>query len=79
MFVSIEMSLSPCLNVTFLVVVMDVGNLQAQNGLDTAIRYLAQNNLATVNKQTVVDVLMDYDKMAEWNSAVTKTKVEELQ
>ena len=61
MFVSIEMFLSPCLNVTFLVVVMDVGNLQAQNGLDTAIRYLAQNNLATVNKQTVVDFLQDQD------------------
>ena len=61
MFVSIEMSLSPCLNVTLLVVVMDVGNLQAQNGLDTAIRYLAQNNLATVNKQTVVDFLQDED------------------
>ena len=61
MFVSIEMSLSPCLNVTFLVVVMDAGNLQAQNGLDTAIRYLAQNNLATVNKQTVVDFLQDED------------------
>ena len=40
---------------------MDVGNLQAQNGLDTAIRYLAQNNLATVNKQTVVDFLQDED------------------
>ena len=61
MFVSIEMFLSPCLNVTFLVVVMDAGNLQAQNGLDTAIRYLAQNNLATVNKQTVVDFLQDED------------------
>ena len=61
MFVSIEMFLSPCLNVTFLVVVIDAGNLQAQNGLDTAIRYLAQNNLATVNKQTVVDFLQDED------------------
>ena len=42
-----------------LVVVMDEGNRQAENGVDTAIKYLAQNNMASINKKTVVDFMTD--------------------
>ena len=38
---------------------MDEGNRQAENGVDTAVKYLAQNNLATINKRSVVDFMTD--------------------
>ena len=38
---------------------MDEGNRQAENGVDTAIKFLAQNNLATINKKTVLDFMTD--------------------
>ena len=60
MFVSIEMFLRPglCMSVP-LVVVMDEGNRQAENGVDVAIKYLAQNNMASINKKTVVDFMTE--------------------
>ena len=36
------------------VIVCDENNRQAENGVDTAIKYLAQNNMASVNKQSMV-------------------------
>ena len=42
-----------------LVIVMDEGNRQAENGVDTAIKYLAQKNLANINKKSVLDFMMD--------------------
>ena len=38
---------------------MDEGNRQAENGVDTAIKYLAQNNLANINKKSVLDFMKD--------------------
>ena len=40
---------------------MDEGNRQAENGVDTAVKYLAQNNLAAINKKSVVDFMTDED------------------
>ena len=38
------------------VIVCDEGNRQAENGVDTAIKYLAQNNMANINKKSMVSL-----------------------
>ena len=57
------------------------GDTDRDDGVSPSLGWRCWRVRATVeaSKETVVDVLMDYDKMAEWNSAVTKTKVEKLQ
>ena len=47
-----ELSLSYC--VTPLVIISDEGNRQAENGVETALKYLAQNNRANINKKSMV-------------------------
>ena len=34
--------------------VCDEGDRQAENGVETAIKYLAQNNMANINKKSMV-------------------------
>ena len=40
-----------------LVIVTDDGNKQAENGVDTAIKYLTQNNIASINKKSVLSFM----------------------
>ena len=39
---------------TLLVIVTEEGNRPAENGVDTAIKYLAQNNMGNINKKSMV-------------------------
>ena len=39
---------------SLLVIVCDEGNRVAENGVDTAIKYLSQNNMANINKRSMV-------------------------
>ena len=39
---------------TLLVIVCDEGNRPAENGVDTAIKYLTQNNMGNINKKSMV-------------------------
>ena len=41
---------------TLLVIVCDEGNRQAENGVETAIKYLTQNNKANINKKSMVTI-----------------------
>ena len=50
--------------VTLLVIVCDEGNRQAENGVETAIKYLAQNNMANINKQSMVTITGEPNKAA---------------
>ena len=58
MFVSIlsPLLLSPVIShcFTLLVILCDEGNRQAENGVDTAIKYLTQKGLASINKKSMV-------------------------
>ena len=38
-------------------IVTDDGNKQAENGVDTAIKYLTQNNIASINKKSVLSFM----------------------
>ena len=58
-----------------LVVVMDEGNRQAENGVDSAIKYLTQNNLATINKKSVVDFMTDEDPAIAMGKGETRCNV----
>ena len=40
-----------------IVIVTDDGNKQAENGVDTAIKYLTQNNIASINKKSVLSFM----------------------
>ena len=44
---------------TLLVIVHDEGNRQAENGVETAIKYLAGNNMGNINKQSMVSLTGD--------------------
>ena len=50
--------------VTLLVILCDEGNRQAENGVETAIKYLAQNNMANINKQSMVTITGEPNKAA---------------
>ena len=39
-----------------LVILRDEGNRQAENGVDTAIKYLTQKGLANINKKSMVSL-----------------------
>ena len=39
---------------TLLVIVCDDGNRQAENGVETAIKYLDRNNMANINQNSMV-------------------------
>ena len=49
---------------TLLVIVCDDGNRQAENGVDTAIKYLAQNNMGNINKKSMVTLTGEGSKAA---------------
>ena len=50
--------------VILLVILCDEGNRQAENGVETAIKYLAQNNMANINKQSMVTITGEPNKAA---------------
>ena len=58
-----ELSLCHC--VTPLVILSDEGNRQAENGVETALKYLAQNNRANINKKSMVALTGDADKATQ--------------
>ena len=39
---------------TLLVIIRDEANIQAENGVETAIKYLTGNNMTNINKQSMV-------------------------
>ena len=47
------------------VIVCDEGNRVAENGVETAIKYLAQNNMASVDKKSMVTLSGDPRRAAE--------------
>ena len=49
---------------TLLVILCDEGNRQAENGVETAIKYLAQNNMANINKKSMVTLNGEPNKAA---------------
>ena len=49
---------------TLLVIVCDEANRQAENGVDTAIKYLMQNGMASVNKKSMVTLTGEPNKAA---------------
>ena len=50
--------------VTLLVILCDEGNRQAENGVDTAIKYLMQNGMGSVNKKSMVTLTGEPNKAA---------------
>ena len=49
---------------TLLVIVCDEANRQAENGVETAIKYLTQKGLASVNKKSMVTLTGEPNKAA---------------
>jgi ionotropic glutamate receptor len=45
-------------------IVCDERNIQAENGVDTAIKYLTQNNMANINKKSMVTLTGEANKAA---------------
>ena len=62
---ALHCELSLCYCVTPLVILSDDGNRQAENGVETALKYLAQNNRANINKKSMVALTGDADKATQ--------------
>ena len=50
---------------TLLVILSDEGDRPAENGVETALKYLAQNNMANINKKSMIALTEDADKATQ--------------
>ena len=63
MFVSINiLYVTPLHCFTLLVIVTEEGDRPAENGVETAIKYLAQNNKANINTTSMVSLTGEPEK-----------------